>query len=282
MDEDGESLLKRLENDWEAVVSEVNAYCKNHQFDSDELLAIYDAHIDVFRRWSTAEAKKHSANLEEALQSLSFPVVSVLLRELWMNCGTETLKSELLGGLWSRCEKEIDYHAKYVAKLSNRFGDLKERMDDLKQRFYGKFTELMTSYDASQGRLNTRIKTPARNFFLNCLKADDSARRRDREQLKNIHRDSEEPSRTLDWFSNEDKERIAWIESTIQKLIEQGVFREEQVQVFRLRRTEGKGIKEVSKEVGRSDGFVSTNCRLVEKTLKELSRLQASEGGYYA
>lgn len=282
MDEDGESLLRRLENDWYVVVTEINTYCGNHEFTFNELRAIYDVHIDVFRGWSAAEAKKHGSTSEDALRGLRFPVVSVLLRDLWMNCDIEVLKSELLGGLWSRCEGEIDYHAKYVAKLSNHFGDLKERMDDLKQRFIEKFTALVTSYDASKGRLNTRIKAPARNFFLNCLRADDVARRRNRKHLKIIHRDSEGPSRSLDWFSDEDQEKLGWVESAIEKLLNMEVFRDEQIRVFRLRRAEGMGIEKVAKEVGRSTGFVSTNCRLVENKLKEMARMQASEGGYYA
>lgn len=282
MNEDGESLLRRLENDWNVVVTEINTYCGNHEFTSDELRAIYDDHIDVFRGWSAAEAKEHCSTSEDALRGLRFPVVSALLRDLWMNCGNESLKSELLGGLWSRCEGEMNYHAKCVAQKSDHLGSVQERIDDLKQRFIEKFTALVASYDVSKGRLNTRIKAPARNFFLNCLKADDAARRRNRKHLKIIHRDSEGPSRSLDWFSDEDQEKLAWVESAIEKLLNMEVFRDEQIRVFRLRRAEGMGIEEVAKEVGRSTGFVSTNCRLVENRLKEMARMQASEGGYYA
>jgi len=252
-------------------------------FTSDQLMVIYRKHINVIRTWANRESDKCNSASDEALAALRRPVVSLIIWDLWMNTdhSTLTVKQELLAGLWKRSREEIDRQAEAVAKKSRNLGSLAERVDDLKQRFFQKFEELMAGYDARLSRMSTYLKTPAFNFFLNCLKSDDRARRIVDKYQDKVFVPADGVTEAVDWFSSNQPEQLEWIESTLRSLEEDSTFSREKIEVFRLRYFAGKRIEEVAIEIGRSTGFVSNSGRLVEAALSRLARKSRSEGGYY-
>ena len=274
-------LLQRLESEWESIVSEVNSYLSEGGFAAEKLAAIYQRHLEVIRGWGRRECGKFDFASAEALAAIRRPVVSLIVWSLWMSSETTAdLKRSLLGGLWMRCEEEIRFHAKSVANLSQLSANLEERADDLLQSFYEKFVSILPMYSPEISRLTTYFKRPARNFFINCLKAEE-VERRNGTKLRKVMEEESHDHKPHSWFSADDPEKQDWIVKAIEKLLSTNELTERQINVFRLRVIEGKRIVDVAAECGCSNGFVSENARLVETKLRELAAKQISEGGYY-
>jgi RNA polymerase sigma factor (sigma-70 family) len=179
-----------------------------------------------------------------------------------------------------RCEAEIRFHARSVANLSQLSANVEERADDLLQSFYEKFVSILPMYSPETSRLTTYFKRPARNFFINCLKAEE-VERRNGTKLRKVMKEESHDHQPPSWFSADDPEKQAWIVKAIDQLVSTNELTELQVNVFRLRVIDGKRIVDVAKECGCSNGFVSENARFVESRLRELAAKQVSDGGYY-
>ena len=164
-------LLQRLESEWESIVSEVNSYLSEGRFAAEQLSAIYRKHLEVIRGWGRRECKCQSFASDGALASIRGPVISLIVWDLWKNSESQSnrVKQELLVGIWDRSQDEINHQAVAVAKKSRSLGSVVDRTNELKQRFFQKFEELMAQYDPFVSRISTYLKIPAFNFFLNCL-----------------------------------------------------------------------------------------------------------------
>lgn len=262
MDEDGESLLKRLENDWKVVVTEINVYCEKHEVTSNELRAIYDDHINVFRGWSVYEAKEHGAESAEALCGLRLQVVTILIWKLWLDCADDDIRRALRDELWARCEERVDMKAMEIADQSWTESNRVERIEELKHEFCAYFEKTIADYKPGRSRLTTFIDRCARNRLLNIVERDESA---NRIKFRALPRDVQSNRYSVE---EDKKEKLQWIHHTTETLIQGGLLKEKDVVAFRARTLEDKKVVDVAEELEMSVGAVSNAVGRVTKALR--------------
>ncbi|GAA4465823.1 hypothetical protein [Novipirellula rosea] len=272
MDEDGESLLKRLENDWNVVVTETNAYCENHEVTSHELRAIYEDHIDAFRGWSAAEAKKHGVESAEALAAIRLQVVTILIWKLWMDYQDNDMRRPLRDELWARCEARVNMKAMEIADRTWTESNRLERIEELKHEFGAYFEKSIAKYKPGRSRFTTFIDRCARNRLVNIIERDESA---NRIKFRALPRDVQSNSYSVE---EDQKEKLQWIHHTTESLVQGGHLKEKDVAAFRARTIDETKVVDVAVQLGMAIGTVDKAVKRVTKALRSAAELMDQTG----
>lgn len=227
----------------------------------------------VFDFWVEREL---ASDRQDVHGRVKFAITDFVLWQLWSNSGSSSEKRDVMGVLWERFKKTVEWRAKpFVRNLSHQTRR-EDVLGDYVQEGFLQFDEALDGYKPER---RTMLKTWISTFFFRRMiniSELKHMRSPNTEALTDADHPADDSQREEQARTDLLEEERIKLEQALEEIAAANERDIERIEAFRRFAIQGQDNASIAQEMGRSRSWVTKSHQRIEKLLTELlSRKQS-------